>query len=70
MKKTDDDLEMRDEYDFSKGVRGRCAERFANGTNIVVLDDDVASEFASSDEVNDVLRRHIAQRREKAASGA
>lgn len=62
-----DDLDMREEYDFSKGVRGKYAERYAKGTNIVVLDDDVAAEFSSSDEVNDVLRRHIARRRQKAA---
>ena len=67
MSTADDDLDMREEYDFSQAVRGKYAERFAKGTNIVVLDDDVAAEFSSSDEVNEVLRRHIARRREKAA---
>ena len=33
---------MRSEYDFSGGVRGKYAKRFAKGTNIVVLDPDVA----------------------------
>jgi len=66
MNTPDDDFDMREEYDFSKGERGKHAERCAKGTNIVVLDDDVAAEFSSSDEVNDVLRRHIAKRRQKA----
>jgi uncharacterized DUF497 family protein len=48
--------DMRPEYDFSKGVRGKYAARYAAGTNIVVLDPDVAREFASSEEVNDTLR--------------
>jgi hypothetical protein len=37
--------EMRDEYDFSNGQRGTYASRFAEGTNIVVLDPDVADVF-------------------------
>lgn len=47
---------MRPEYDFSGGVRGKNAARFAAGTNLVLLDPDVASEFASAKEVNDTLR--------------
>ena len=54
--------EMRPEYDFSGGVRGKYAERFAEGTNIVVLDPDVAHEFKTSEEVNRALRE-VAQRR-------
>jgi hypothetical protein len=30
--------DMREEYDFSGGVRGKYAERFAQGSNVVVLD--------------------------------
>jgi len=33
------------EYDVKKGVRGKYAERVREGTNIVVLDPDVAAEF-------------------------
>ena len=29
---------MREEYDFARGVRGKYARRFAQGTNVVVLD--------------------------------
>jgi hypothetical protein len=60
MKKTnkgasDDDL--RPEYDFSKGVRGKYAKRYAEGTNVVVLDPDVAAVFHDAASVNQALRR-------------
>jgi hypothetical protein len=51
-----DDLEMRAEYDFSGGVRGKYAKKFALGTNIIVLDPDVAKVFKNSKEVNEILR--------------
>jgi hypothetical protein len=35
-----DDGEMREEYDFGKGVRGKYAKRYAEGSNIVVPDPD------------------------------
>ena len=66
MKKADDD--MREEYDFSDGVRGKFAERFAKGSNVVVLDPDVAAEFKTPQAVNDALREQLARRR-KAAGG-
>lgn len=47
---------MRDEYDFSRGVRGKYVRRFAQGTNVVVLESDVAKVFPSSEEVNSSLR--------------
>jgi hypothetical protein len=50
------DDEMRDEYDFTGGVRGKYAARYAQGTNIVVLDSDVAEIFPTSQAVNDALR--------------
>ena len=34
--------EMRSEYDFSGGIRGKYAAAFARGTNVVVLAPDVA----------------------------
>ena len=48
--------EMLDEYDFSKGVRGKYAKRYAEGTNIVVLAPDVAEFFPDSESVNAALR--------------
>lgn len=47
---------MLDEYDFSKGVRGKYAKRYAEGTNIVVLSPDVAKFFPDSQSVNQALR--------------
>ena len=47
---------MRPEYDFSKGVRGKHTVRYASGTNVVVLEPDVASHFRTADEVNETLR--------------
>lgn len=52
----DTDLEMRDEYDFSGGVRGKYAARYAEGSNIVRLDPDVAKVFPDSAAVNSALR--------------
>ena len=47
---------MRPEYDFSKGVRGKHAARYAQGSNVVVLEPDVAAEFRTEEEVNETLR--------------
>jgi len=51
-----DNDDMRPEYDFSKGVRGKYAKRFAGGTNVVVLSPDVAAAFPDSESVNEALR--------------
>ena len=48
--------EMRAEYDFSGGVRGKYAKRYAEGSNVVVLDPDVAEHFKTSEDVNRALR--------------
>jgi len=50
---------MRDEYDFSQGERGKHARRYALGTNVVVLEPDVAKVFSDSKFVNVSLRRII-----------
>ena len=42
---------MRAEYDFSKGVRGKHAAKYAEGTNVVVLEPDVA--LQSNDRANE-----------------
>jgi hypothetical protein len=44
------------EYDFSHGVRGKYAKRYADGTNVVVLSPDVAEFFPNSEAVNAALR--------------
>ncbi len=48
--------EMRAEYDFSRGVRGKYADRYRQGTNVVLLDPEVAEAFPDSKSVNDALR--------------
>ena len=48
--------DMLDKYDFSKGVRGKYAKRYAAGTNVVVLAPDVAAAFPNADSVNEALR--------------
>lgn len=48
--------EMRPYYDFSSGVRGKYAARYAQGTNVVVLAPDVAEVFPDSAAVNEALR--------------
>jgi hypothetical protein len=51
--------EMREEYDFSGGVRGKYAARFAEGTNLVLLAPDVAAVFPTATAVNRALRAVI-----------
>ena len=65
--KPDKDDEMLEEYDFSEGVRGKYVDRLKKGSNVVVLDPDVASEFDSPEEVNRVLRVYIKKRQSGAA---
>lgn len=50
------DDEMRPEYDFSGGVRGKYYEEFTKSSNVVILDDDVAEVFRDSESVNEALR--------------
>jgi len=47
---------MRGEYDFSKAVRGVTAKRYPEGTNLVLLDPDVADIFPTARAVNEALR--------------
>ena len=48
--------ELRPHYDFRGGVRGKYAERTKQGSNVVVLDDDVAAAFKDAEAVNHALR--------------
>jgi hypothetical protein len=50
------DPDMLAEYDFSQGVRGKYADRYAEGTNLVKLSPDVAEFFPDSESVNAALR--------------
>ena len=60
-KSTDD---MRPEYDFASmkgGVRGKYAKRYAVGTNVVLLEPDVAKAFRTAKAVNQALRELLTQ---------
>jgi hypothetical protein len=48
--------EMREEYDFSGGVRGKYYKQYMEGTNVVLLEPDVAEVFRDSESVNQALR--------------
>ena len=51
--------EMRAEYDIRGGVRGKYYERYQEGTNVVLLEPDVAAVFRNSQSVNRALRMLI-----------
>jgi len=56
MKKSRNGPDLLKEYDFSKGIRGKYAKRYSEGTNVVVLDPDVAEYFPDHESVNESLR--------------
>jgi hypothetical protein len=49
------DPDLLEEYDFSKGVRGKYAKRYAEGTNVVVLAPDVAA-------IRHIFKRYVLDR--------
>jgi hypothetical protein len=60
-------MEMRESYDFSQGVRGVHAERYASGVEVVIdgelqaptlvaLEPDVSAVFPNAESVNEALR--------------
>jgi hypothetical protein len=53
-------VEMRAEYDFSGGVRGKYVEKYRRGTNVILLDPKVAEAFPDSKSVNDTLKAVLA----------
>ena len=56
---SEEEDDLRPEYDFSQmtgGVRGKYVERYRQGTNLVLLDPDVADAFPDAKAVNDALR--------------
>jgi hypothetical protein len=72
MKKVESDEqdELRPEYDFFqiKGrVRGKYVERYREGTNLVLLDPDIADAFPDAKAVNDALRSVLEQKERSSA---
>lgn len=67
--KNEMDDELRPEYNFAQmkgGVRGKYVERYRSGTNLVLLDPDVAQTFPNDAAVNEALRllMQVAQRQQ------
>ena len=52
----DDEPDLLPEYDFRNGIRGKYAAQFKSGSNVVVLDEDVAKIFPNSKSANRALR--------------
>ena len=65
MQKNRDDAsaadDMRPEYDLRGGVRGKYYERYKQGTNVVLLEADVAKVFRDSATVNQALRQYLSE---------
>jgi hypothetical protein len=59
MSKTTESDDMKPEYDFSGGVRGKHYLSYQQGTNIVLLEPDIAEIFRDSEAVNHALRMLI-----------
>jgi hypothetical protein len=51
---------MREEYDFSSGVRGKYVDRYRRGINVALIDPELAEAFPDSKSVNDALRALVA----------
>jgi uncharacterized protein len=66
--RANDDDEILPEYDFTGAVRGKYYERYRQGTNVVLLDPDVAAVFRDSASVNDALRRLVSLAEGKAGA--
>ena len=60
-KASEHDDDMRPEYNLRGGVRGKYYLRYQEGTNVVLLEPDVAKVFRDSDSVNQALRGYLAE---------
>jgi hypothetical protein len=59
MKRIQKNPDMLEEYDFSKGVQGKYAKSYAEGTNVVIIEPNVAKVFPDHDSVNQALRSPV-----------
>jgi len=59
--------ELRPEYDLDRilksGIQGKYADRYREGTNLVLLAPDIAEAFATEEAVNEALRLVIRLRK-------
>ena len=61
--------DMREEYSadiIRSGVRGKYAQRYREGSNVVVIDPDLSKAFPNADAVNQALREVLAKRESEA----
>lgn len=61
---------MRDNYDFSKGSRGKYTKRHEEGTNIVLLEPEVAPAFPDSESVNTALKKLMEEKKDSSKSSS
>jgi hypothetical protein len=61
--------DMRPEYDLRGGVRGKYYERYQQGTNIVLLEPDMAKVFRDSATVNKALRVYLSEHGDPPSTG-
>lgn len=61
--------QMKPEYDIRGGIRGKYYDRYIQGTNVVLLEPDVAEVFRDSESVNRALRVLIDVARAQTRSG-
>jgi len=70
-KKPDErNVEMRAAYDFRGGIRGKYADRFAEGSNVVVLEPDVAAQLKTPKAVNKALRDYLESKKRRKSGAA
>jgi hypothetical protein len=62
--------EMRSEYDLKGGVRGKYYQRYKEGTNVVLLEPDIAKVFRDSKTVNQTLRQHLSEEKKLGSEGS
>ena len=65
-----DEDTMRDEYDFSGGVRGKYVERLKEGSNVVLISPELCEKFPSEAAVNEALRELLRIREKQAEASA
>ena len=53
--------EMRPEYDIRGGIRGKYYEQYQQGTNVVLLEPDIAQAFRDAATVNQALRQFLSE---------
>ncbi len=70
MSQADKEDTMREEYDFDHGVRGKHYQAYRKGTNLVLLDPDMAKIFKDSAAVNSALRMLVQVARENVSTKA